>query len=136
MFTFSRQRNFISSAVLAGTCGIAAGVALDIKQRGGTEHVWCFIGDGAIAEGHFWEALNFVEGHALPCTFVIEDNGRQVDTPKEEHQGPCAIVGKVLGSYRSVRCYSYSPTYPHAGSGTSKKIIFKSEAIERLKNSQ
>ena len=134
MFTFSSDRRFLSSAVLAGTTGIAAGVALDIKRNGGKEHVWCFIGEGGIAEGHAWEAINFIEGHALPCTFIVEDNGRQVDTPKEEHRGPFSMMDKALGLFSCVRRYEYKPTYPHAGSGCKFKIEFKPEAIERMKN--
>ena len=136
MFTFSKERNFISSAVLAGTACIAAGTALDIQHRGSKARVWCFIGDGAIAEGHFWEAINFVEGHRLPCTFVVEDNGRQVDTPKEEHQGAYSVMDAILAGYSCVRHYRYVPTYPHAGSGCTFKITFKEEAIQKLKNTQ
>lgn len=134
MFTFSKERNFLSSAVLAGTCGIAAGVAFDLKSRNSTNRVWCFIGEGAIAEGHFWEALNFVEGHALPCVFVIEDNGRQVDTPKAEHRGAHDRMDAALSLYGCVRRYEYTPVYPHAGSGCKFQIKFKPEAIERMKN--
>ncbi len=136
MFTFNRERKFLSSAVLAGVCGIAAGVALDLKNSGSSNKVWCFIGEGGIAEGHFFEAINFVEGHALPCTFIVEDNARQVDTPKHEHQGPHAVVDEVLRHYKCVRPYHYTPTYPHAGSGCSFKITFKETAIEKMKANQ
>ncbi len=135
MFTFSKVHNFLSSAILAGTCGMAAGVALDTKQRGGTERVWCFVGDGAVYEGHFWEAINFVEGHDLPCTFIVEDNGRQVDTPKAETRGPSDRLDAALALYKCVRRYEYVPTYPHAGSGCKFQITFKPEAIERMKAS-
>ena len=134
MFTFSKERNFLSSAILSGVCGIAAGVALDLKSMGSSSRVWCFVGDGAIAEGHFWEAINYVQGHNLPCTFIIEDNGRQVDTPKAETRGPFSTMEKALESFSCVRTYSYVPTYPHAGSGCAFKITFKPEAIERMKH--
>src|SRR5882724_5515417 len=42
MFVFDHERNFLTSSVLAGTCGIAAGVALSIKLGGSRNHVWCF----------------------------------------------------------------------------------------------
>ncbi len=136
MFTFSKERNFLSSAVLAGTCGIAAGVALDLKRSGSSSRVWCFVGEGGIAEGHFWEAINFVEGHALPCTFIVEDNGRQVDTPRAEHQGPFTKVQDVLALFTCVKRYEYRPVYPHAGSGSKFQIKFKEEAIQRMKENQ
>ncbi len=136
MFTFSKERNFLSSAVLAGTMGIAAGVALDLHLAGSKNRVWCFVGEGGIAEGHAWEAINFVEGHKLPCTFVVEDNGRQVDTPRAEHQGPFTKVQDVLALFACVKRYEYRPVYPHAGSGSKFQIKFKEEAIQRMKENQ
>ena len=136
MFTFSKERNFLSSAILAGTCCIAAGVALDLQRGKSSNQVWCFIGEGGIAEGHFWEAINFVEGHKLPCTFIVEDNGRQVDTPKVEHQGHSAVVDEALAQYSCIKHYRYVPKYPHAGSGCAFQIKFKEEAIARMKASQ
>jgi hypothetical protein len=50
--------------VLAGTGGIAAGGAWQLKE--------CFIGDGAEEEAHFYESVLFVQGNELPCTFIIE----------------------------------------------------------------
>jgi TPP-dependent pyruvate/acetoin dehydrogenase alpha subunit len=132
MFVYDRSRNFLSSAILAGTCGIAAGVALDIKLRGGPERVWCFLGDGAVEEGHFWESALFVEGHDLPCTFVVSDNGRQVDTDKTRRGNP-EPLDRMLDSLKCVRRYTYEPTWPHAGSGCKHKITFKPEAIQRMR---
>lgn len=47
MFVFDRDRNFLTSPLLAGTCGIAAGVAWQLKEENSSNRVWCFIGDGA-----------------------------------------------------------------------------------------
>ena len=121
MFVFDKARNFLSSSILAGTCCVAAGVAFDIKQRGGSEHVWCFLGDGAEEEGHFYEAVLFVNAHALPCTFVIEDNDRSVDTPTAERRPN----GSGVRWPECVMRYEYVPSYPHAGSGCKHRIEFK-----------
>ena len=134
-----------SSAILAGTCGIAAGVAYACKpHRHPKAHlapkVWCFLGDGAEEEGHFYEAALFVEAHDLPCTFIIEDNNRQVDTPRSDRRGdimqPFASYAphRPLDHFRCVKRYYYTPTYPHAGSGAKPGTIrFQPEAIERMK---
>ena len=58
MFVFDRKLNFYTSSILAGTCGIAAGVAASLKEQGSGRRVWCFLGDGAEDEGHFYEAVN------------------------------------------------------------------------------
>lgn len=130
MFTFSREHNFYSSAILAGCCGIAAGVAWSLKRAGSPNKVLCFLGDGAEEQGHFYEAALFVEANDLPCTFWIENNNRQVDTPKVERRGKKFAPNNPLSEFKCVEHYTYESTYPHAGSGTTKRIIFNPDAIK------
>lgn len=126
MFVFDRQKKFLTSSVLAGTCCIAAGVAWAIKEAGGKEQVFCFLGDGAEDEGHFYEAVALVAGHHLPCTFIIEDNNRSVDTDKFDRRGGFTKEFPFTMRWPScVRRYHYEPTYPHAGSGCKHHIQFK-----------
>lgn len=112
MHVFDRDINFLSSAIVAGTPAVAAGVALSLKRKKSQNKVWCFIGDGAEDEGHFYEAVRYVDGQDLPCTFVIEDNDRSVETPKSERYGKSQIDWP-----KCVRRYSFFPTYPHHGTG-------------------
>jgi pyruvate dehydrogenase E1 component alpha subunit len=123
MFIFDRAKNFLTSSVLAGTCGIAAGVALAIKLDKGAGHVWCFLGDGAEDEGHFYEAAMFVEGSELPCTFVVEDNDRSVDTDISHRRGP--HWKNAFEKFKCVRRYRYQPTWPHGGAGLKTMVTFK-----------
>lgn len=146
---------FLSSSILAGTCGIAAGVAWDIRREflrtapDNTQahmgqivprrepRVWCFVGDGAEEEGHFAEAVAFVAGHDLPCKFIVEDNDRQVDTPKRDRRGyHHGDFTRYIIWPPCVERYNYTATYPHAGSGCKHKIEFKPEAIARMKAAQ
>lgn len=122
MFNFSKELRIYQSAILAGNCGIAVGVAMAIKERGEDAHVYCFLGDGAEENGHFYEAVLYATGHDLPVTFIIEDNAIQVDTAKLQRRGtergfldyePCVIR------------YHYTPRWPHAGSGSKHQITFK-----------
>lgn len=112
MHIFDKSLNFLTSAIVAGTPSIAAGVAYALKRKNSPNKVWCFVGDGAEDEGHFYEAVRYVDGHSLPCTFVIEDNDRSVESPKSERYGNPNISWP-----NCVRRYSYSPTYPHVGTG-------------------
>ncbi len=136
MFVYSAKHNFLCSAVLAGCCGIAAGVAWELHNDFiemriyARPRVWCFIGDGGEEEGHFYEAVMFVEANDLPCTFIIEDNNRSVDTSREHRRGAAKGLEHL---FKCVRRYHYTPTYPHAGSGCSFKIDFDKSAIERHK---
>ena len=135
MFLFSKAHNFLTSAILAGTCGIAAGIAWALREEKSENSVWCFLGDGASDEGHFYEALMFVEGHNLPCTFVIEDNDRSVDTNKADRRG---IFGhlpfeRFINSPHVIR-YQYTPTYPHGGAGLKQMIQFNPEIVAKYAN--
>ena len=130
MFVFDRTRNFVTSSILAGTCGIAAGVAWQLKHSGSSNRVWCFLGDGAEEEGHLYEAALFVAGQELPCTFVIEDNNRQVDTDKATRRA--AQLTNPLDSLPCVRRYHYTAVYPHAGSGCKHQITFNPAIVKQF----
>jgi pyruvate dehydrogenase E1 component alpha subunit len=130
MFVYDSERHFFSNAILAGAAPIAAGVAWQLKEEGSKARVYCFQSDGSEENGHLYEAALFVEANRLPCTFIIEDNRRQVDTPKEARRG--AYFAGLEYLFKCVRRYYYEPTYCHAGSGCSFQITFKPTAIERL----
>ena len=136
MHLFSRERNHLTSSILAGMCGVAAGVAWALMEAKSDAHCWVFLGEGAEDEGAFYEAANFVEGWNLPCTFVIEDNGMSVDTSKARRRGPGAVGTGPLDYYECVRRYHYIFTEPHCGPGLPPgSVTFKQEAIENnLKN--
>jgi len=135
MFVFGRPQQsglkcfFITSSILAGTCCIAAGVAHQLKRDGSANRVWCFLGDGAAEEGHFYEAVCFVNGHDLPCTFVLENNDRQVETPIKERMPN----GSGVTSPACVREYRYTSTWPHGGAGCKHMVQFKPEIVEKFK---
>lgn len=112
---FLYHERMVCSAIVAGSCSMAAGKALAIKLTGGTEHVHCFLGDGATDQGSFWEALRFSEGRDLPITFIVEDNNGQCGVD------PCTRWGSVWPMFprildsKKVRYYNYRSIYPHAG---------------------
>jgi pyruvate dehydrogenase E1 component alpha subunit len=112
MFVFSRRLRFLVSSLVAGACAMAAGVAWALKAVGSEAWVWCFIGDGAADQGHYYEAARWVEGHGLPCTFVVEDNDRAVVSDAAARHGTA-----VAYLPRCVRWYCYAPVWPHAGTG-------------------
>jgi len=120
MFVFNKKINFLSSSILSGTSGIAAGVALALKLKNSKQKVWCFIGDGAEDNGHLYEAVKFVESAELNCEFIIEDNDRSVETNKADRKS-----NFIMSWPSCVRRYYYKPTYPHTGSGSGKWIKFK-----------
>ena len=111
MFIYDRERNFFCSAIIGGTPAIAAGIAWALKKKGSDKKVWCFIGDGTEDSGHTYEAVRYVDGFDLPCTFVIENNNRSVESSNEERWGKTA---EYQWNSPSVLKYHYDITYPHA----------------------
>lgn len=111
MFIYDRERNFFCSAIIGGTPGIAAGVAWALKRKGSKQRVWCFVGDGTEDNGHLYEAIRYVDGWDLPCTFVIESNDRSVEASNSERWGKSS---NYIWHSPSVIKYRYSISYPHA----------------------
>jgi TPP-dependent pyruvate/acetoin dehydrogenase alpha subunit len=114
------EYNIYSSAIVTGNIPIATGTALDIKRKGGTNHVWCFVGDMTSETGTFFENWKYAINHDLPITFIIENNGKSV----------CTETNKVWNTNelffsketRKIIYYEYQTKYPHAGAG--KRIQF------------
>ncbi len=110
-----------SSAIVTGSIPIATGMALDIKRKGGTNHVWCFVGDMTSETGTFYENHKYAVNHDLPITYVVEDNGKSVCTDTR------AVWNITELSYSKkdmpkIIYYQYETRYPHAGAG--KRIQF------------
>ncbi len=61
--------------IVAGQVPIAIGAALSLKYLKKEDEVsFCFLGDGAVAQGVFYESVNIATLWDLPCIFVIENN--------------------------------------------------------------
>lgn len=111
MFVYDRKRNFFCSAIIGGTPAIAAGVAWALKRKGSNNRVWCFIGDGTEDSGHTYEAVRYVDGFDLPCTFVIENNNRSVESTNADRWGK---TSDYKWNSPNIIKYYYDITYPHA----------------------
>jgi len=130
MFIFSRAHRFYTSSILAGTCAIACGVALELNRSRSVDKAWCFLGDGAEDNGHACEAIRYATARALPLTFVIEDNDRQVDTSYAERWG--SGERHYWRSPNVIR-YRYTPTFPHGGAGLpAGSVIFQPEIVAKV----
>jgi TPP-dependent pyruvate/acetoin dehydrogenase alpha subunit len=111
------QYRVISSAIVGGILPIALGLAWSIKRNGGNEKVWTFVGDMTAKTGIFSECLQYAEGHKLPISFIIEDNGKSVCTDTN------SVWGKLEQEYTTtVTYFRYSHPWPHSGAG--KRVNF------------
>ena len=105
------DEKFYSSAIVGGTLSIALGVAMGIKQNGGAEKVFVFVGDMSFESGIFYEVHKYARNFDLPIVFVVEDNGVSTYTPTE------ATWNKKREIPDDVIYYSYESKFPHYGTG-------------------
>ncbi len=72
---FYTERMLGGFGIVGGQIPIATGAAFTIKYQNNKDEVAiCFLGDGAVAQGAFHEALNLAALWKLPCIYVIENN--------------------------------------------------------------
>ena len=75
MHMFDKQLGFLGGhGIVGGHIPVAAGVGFAIKYRGGDQVIVCFMGEAAVNNGAFHEALNMAALWKLPCIFIIENN--------------------------------------------------------------
>jgi pyruvate dehydrogenase E1 component alpha subunit len=84
MHLFDKALGFLGGhGIVGGHIPIAAGVGFAIKYRGGDQVIVCFMGEAAVNNGAFHEALNMAALWKLPCLFVIENNRYGMGTAVE-----------------------------------------------------
>ena len=126
MFMFDRERNFYVSAIIGGPVAIAVGIAWALKRKGSDQRVWCFLGDGTEDTGHFAEAVRYVNGFDLPCTFIIEDDCMAVEAPKERRWG----TNEDLEWPECVIRYHYTKSRPHIRTGNFADLKVMKETMK------
>ena len=80
-----RVHNIFSVATpTASQCLPATGVAWGFRLSGSDQVVMTCVGDAAVRQGEFYEAVAFALQEKLPVIFVIEDNRYGISTPTEK----------------------------------------------------
>lgn len=75
MHIFDRGVRFMGGhGIVGGQIPLATGIAWKIKYRGEDNVVVCFMGDAAVNQGGFHEALNMAAIWDLPAIYVVENN--------------------------------------------------------------
>lgn len=94
---FYTERLLGGFGIVGGQVPIATGAAFTIKYLGKKSEVAvCFLGDGAVAQGAFHEALNLASLWNLPCIYVIENNKWGMGTSVER-----AISVELLAEHKA-----------------------------------
>jgi pyruvate dehydrogenase E1 component alpha subunit len=118
MHIFDREVRFMGGhGIVGGQVPLATGIAWKIKYREEDNLVLCFMGDAAVNQGGFHEALNMAAIWELPAIYVVENNHygmgtafRRVSlTDMVEKASPYGIAASkvdgqdVLGTYAHFR---------------------------------
>ena len=75
MHIFDRDVRFMGGhGIVGGQVPLATGIAWKIKYREEDNVVVCFMGDAAVNQGAFHEALNMAAIWDLPAIYVVENN--------------------------------------------------------------
>ena len=107
-----KRFNIVSQGSPTGTqCLQAVGCAeagrfynrlTEIPGREGCFHpdevVYVSLGEGATAEGEFWESLNTACGKRLPVVYLVQDNGYAISVPVEV-QTPGGDISKIVTAF-------------------------------------
>lgn len=81
MHMFSKELNFFGGhGIVGGQIPIGAGIAFADKYKGNDNVTLCYMGDGAVRQGAFHEALNMAMFWKLPVIFIIENNNYAMGT--------------------------------------------------------
>ncbi len=76
--------NLGANAIVGGSMGIATGAALSARQLGRDFVTVCFFGDGATAQGLWYEVMNMAALWKLPVIYACENNGYSEYTRTDE----------------------------------------------------
>lgn len=115
------EHNFFSSAIAGTHLPVAVGTAYGIKRSGGSNKVWCFVGDMVSESGIYHSAIKYAQNFDLPITFIIEDNNLSVCSNTREVWNSTVLGYEKSKSAKEIS-YKYSSVYPHAGAG--KRVEF------------
>src|SRR4051812_39212791 len=81
MHIFDKEVGFVGGhGIVGGQVPLGAGLAFAEKYKGTDNLCICYMGDGAVRQGAFHEALNLSMLWKIPVIFVIENNGYAMGT--------------------------------------------------------
>lgn len=129
MHIFSKEFNFYGGhGIVGGNIPLAAGIAFADKYRGDDFVTLCYMGDGAVRQGSFHEALNMAMTMKLPVVYVIENNGYAMGTS-------VARTSNVTELYKLGSAYDM-PSFAVDGMKVEAVADAMSEAVARARRGE
>ncbi|MEQ1850400.1 MAG: pyruvate dehydrogenase (acetyl-transferring) E1 component subunit alpha [Chthoniobacteraceae bacterium] len=81
MHFFAPDKNYWGGhGIVAGQTPLGLGLAYALKYKGLKGAAFCFLGDGAVNQGCFYESLNMAALFKIPVIYIIENNGYSMGT--------------------------------------------------------
>jgi len=106
--------------------GLGTAFAQWYKKTGGV--TFCFMGDGAINQGTFNEALNMASLYKVPAIYVVENNGVAMGTQVERSSAEKDIAKRAAG---------FNMPYYHVDGNDVDTVIAEfGKAVERGRSNQ
>jgi pyruvate dehydrogenase E1 component alpha subunit len=100
MHLFDASKSFLGGyAIVAGHMPLACGLALAEQYKGTDRIAVNFLGDGAVNEGEFHEALNLASVWKLPVVFICENNLYGMGTDVRRVSAVIEIYKRVVEAY-------------------------------------
>ncbi len=111
--------------IVGGQIPLGAGLAWAIKYRGGDQICLCFMGDAAVNQGAFLEALNMSAIWHLPVIYVVENNGYGMGT----------AFSRVSATEMEARSGAYGiPAHTVNGQDVVETCRFFAELADRVRS--
>ena len=93
MHFFAPDKNYWGGhGIVGGQTPLGLGLAYGIKYKGLKGASLCFLGDGAVNQGCFYECLNMASLLDLPVIYIIENNKYSMGTSQDRS----SVVDKCL----------------------------------------
>ena len=129
MHIFDKAVNFIGGhGIVGGQIPLGAGIAFAEKYNKTKNLCICYMGDGAVRQGAFHEALNLAMLWKLPVIFVIENNGYAMGTSVKR-------TSNVTDLYTLGEAYDM-PSEPVDAMSVEAVHISVAKAAERARNGE
>lgn len=104
MHYFAPDKNYWGGhGIVGGQTPLGLGLAYGIKYKGLKGAALCFLGDGAVNQGCFYESLNLASLFELPVIYVIENNKYSMGTSLERS----SVIDKCLAQRAEAFCIDW-----------------------------
>ena len=119
--------NLGANAIVGGSMGIATGAALSAKRLGRDDVTVCFFGDGATAQGLWYEVMNMAALWKLPVIYACENNGYSEYTRTDE-----IAAGSLTGRAEAfgIEAHSVDGQDVLAVNGLAQKLVARARKGE------